>query len=101
MEVTKDFQTFVDGMWTTEKDYNEVYELHQAATGDEESLNIFERKPANGGGDMLIIHKPSDNALRLTPKAAEYFPEWIEQQLMDGMDAESYWGMHHAMEKDD
>ena len=60
LQVTKDFQTFVN----VEK--------------------------CRAGEDVLIIHEPSNNVLRLTPKVQAYFSEWIEQNLMDGWDTESY-----------
>ncbi len=71
LQVTKDFQTFVN----VEK--------------------------CRAGEDVLIIHEPSNNVLRLTPKVRAYFSEWIEQNLMDGWDTESYQGMEHAKQKDE
>ena len=51
--------------------------------------------------DILIGYEPTNSFLRLTPKAAAFFPEWIKANLMEDMDAESFWGMKHAMEKDE
>ena len=95
--VTKNFQTFINGIFI--ENYNEVYELYQAAIGKEQCTYIVQK--CNGSEDTLIIHEPSKNALRLSSKALEYLPEWIEQNLMNNMDAESYWAMEHAKEKDE
>ena len=50
---------------------------------------------------FLIGYEPTNSFLRLTPKAAAFFPEWIKANLMEDMDAESFWGMKNAMEKDE
>lgn len=99
LDVTKDFQTFVDGVFI--ENYQEAYDLYQAASGNEEGQCSFSIESCKGSDDVLLIHEASNNALRLSPKALAYFPEWIEQNLMDGLDAESYWGMEHAKEKDE
>ena len=97
MNVTKDFQTFVDSIF--DMNYYEIYELYQAAIGNEESVTLYRVEPANGSDDTLI-HEASNNALRLTPKAKEFLPQWVEDNLMEGFDAESFYGMKYAMERD-
>lgn len=103
MNVTKDFQEFVDSIFDI--NYHEICELYyaaQIAIGIESGQSTFEIKPANGSDeDMLIIYVPNDYAIRLSKKAAEYFPNWIEENLMEGMDVESYWGYKRAIEKND
>lgn len=101
MEVTKDFAGFAN---MVDMNYHEVYDFYQAAVGNEESQTTFRVLPANGAPeDTLIIYNAYNDiiALRLTPTAKNYLPEWIEQNLMDGMDAESYWSMEYAKEKDE
>ena len=98
MDVTKGFQTFVDSI--CDMNYHEIYELYQAASGNEESVTLYRVEPANGSDDTLIIHEASNNVLRLTPKAKKFFPEWIESNLMGRLDAESFYGMKYAMERD-
>ena len=98
MNVTKNFQSFVDSIF--DMSYYEIYELYQAAIGNEESLTLYRVEPANGSDDTLIIYEPSNYALRLTPKAKEFLPRWIEDNLMEGFDAESFYGMKYAMERD-
>lgn len=97
MEVTKDFMGFAD---VVDMNYQEVYDFYQAAVGAEESQSTFRVLPANGApNDTLIIYNDVI-ALRLSPAAKAYLPEWIEQNLMDGLDAESYWCMEHAKQRD-
>lgn len=100
MEVTKDFMGFAD---VVDMNYQEVYDFYQAAAGNEDGQTTFQVLPANGAPeDTLIIYNTYNNiiALRLSPAAKAYLPEWIEQNLMNGLDAESYWGLEHAKEKD-
>lgn len=96
--VTKDFQTFINGV--SINSYIEVYDLYQTASGNEESQTTYTVEECRGSEDILIIYKPTNNAIRLTPKARVYFPEWIEHNLMNDLDAETYWGLEHAKEND-
>lgn len=97
MTVTKNFEEFVGYMY--DMNYNEIYDFYQAAVGNVDGQSTFNVDKANGSDDILIIYN-ANYALRLTPDAAAYLPKWIEENLMEGLDAESYWGMKHAMEKD-
>lgn len=97
LEVTKDFQTFVNGVFIN--NYIEVYDLYQAASGNEENQTTYTVEECRGSEDILIIYKPTNNAIRLTPKAREYFPKWIEHNLMNDLDAESYWGLEYVNSK--
>lgn len=97
--VTRDFRTFVDGALID--NYNEVYDLYQVVSNRTNGQSTYKIEPCKGSVDILVIHEPSQNALRLSPKACAYLPEWIEQNLMNGLDAETYWGMEHAKENDE
>lgn len=92
---TKDFSSFV-GM--LDLNWQEIYELYQAAIGNTDALSIFKVEPANGSDDTIIFFPALQQALRLTPNAKEFFPKWIEDNLMDGLDAESFWGIKNAEE---
>lgn len=101
MEVTKDFKGFVD---VVDMNYHEVYDFYQAAVGAESSQNTYRVLPAYGDTeDILIVYNAYEDiiALRLSPAAKAYLPEWIEQNLMGGIDAESFWGLENAKEKVD
>ena len=96
--VTKDFQGFVDSI---DMNYHEIYEFYQASVGNTESISLFRVEPANGSEDTMIVHEPMNYALRLAPDAAKILPRWIESNLMEGMDAESFNGMKYAQERDE
>lgn len=96
--VTKDFQGFVDSI---DMNYHEICEFYQASVGNTESISFFRVEPANGSEDTMIVHEPMNYALRLTPDAAKILPRWIESNLMEGMDAESFNGMKYAQERDE
>lgn len=100
MEVTKDFMGFAN---VVDMNYQEVYDFYQVSVGNEDSQTTFRVLPANGAPeDTLIIYNAYNDviALRLSPEAKAYLPEWIEENLMNGSDAESYWVLEHAKEKD-
>ena len=98
--ITKDFQDFINSV--NEINYHEVYDLYQAANSNVDGQSTFTvEKAAGTTDDILIGYEPTNSFLRLTPKAAAFFPEWIKANLMEDMDAESFWGMKHAMEKDE
>lgn len=98
--VTKDFHTFIQSV--NEINYHEIYDLYQASSGNIDGQSTFTVEKAAGvTNDILIGYEPTNSYLRLTPKAAAFFPEWVQANLMDDMDAEGFWGMKHAMEKDE
>lgn len=97
--VTKDFQSFVDG--TIIETYQEIYDFYQAAIGNDDACVDFRIEQCNGSSDILITQIRMNQGLRLSPKAYAYLPEWIENNMMDGMDSESFWGMKHAKETDE
>ena len=75
MEVTKNFQGFVD---VVDMNYHEVYDFYQAAIGADDSQSTFRVLPANGAPeDTLIVYNTYKDiiALRLSPKAKDYLPE--------------------------
>jgi len=96
---TKNFQTFIDNCG--ELNYHEVFELSQVAQGNEGVHSFFTREPASGDTDDIIIgYTPTETYLRLTPKQAAYFPKWIEENLMDNIDADSWYGFQYALDHD-
>jgi len=99
LDVTKDYRSFVEAAMIEE--YQEIYDFYQAAIGNTEGSPGFTVEPCNGSEDILITRTDFNQALRLTPKSAEFLPKWIEENLMSGLDAESFWGMEHAKEEDE
>ena len=82
MHFTRNYQDFVDGCG--ELNYHEIYEMSQVAQGH----------------DIIIGYEPTDTYIRLTPKQAAYFPKWIEEHLMNDMDADSWYGFQYAIDHD-
>ena len=52
--VTKDFQTFINGV--SINSYIEVYDLYQTASGNEESQTTYTVEECRGSEDILIIY---------------------------------------------
>jgi len=99
MHFTRNYQDFVDGCG--ELNYNEIYEMSQVAQGHDMISGFFKRQEANGDTDDIIIgYEPTDTYIRLTPKQAAYFPKWIEEHLMNDMDADSWYGFQYAIDHD-
>lgn len=96
-EFTKSFETFVESI---DMNYHEIYYLYQAVSNGMAVSSLFRVEKASNSDDDLIIHEATGTTLRLTGKARSYLPKWIEENLMEGMDAESYYGWKCAMEKD-
>ena len=96
-EITRNFETFVGSI---DMDYHERYDLYQVACRGESAFSRFRVEKANNSDDDLVIHIATGTTLRLTGKARSYLPQWIDQHLMGGMDAESYYGMRCQMEED-
>ena len=97
-EITKSFETFVGSM---DMDHHERYDLYQGACRGKSVFSLFRVEKAHNSDDDLVIHIATGTTLRLTGKARSYLPKWIEEHLMGGMDAESYyWDKVRAMEKD-
>ncbi len=94
---TKNFESFVN---SCDLDWQEIYELFLAATGNSNTLAILSVEKTNGHEDTIIFHKGLNKAIRLTPEARDYFPTWIEQNLMNGLDAETFWALKSAEERD-
>lgn len=94
---TKSFDEFSQCIIKT--DWKEVYDFYDAAK-NKESKTFFLVYETKGSTDMIIEHEPSGNCLRLSEKAINYLPEWIEIHMMDEMDSESYYGYHYQMDKD-
>ena len=88
---TTDFNDFLHGVDL--EDYNEIYELANAASQGE-SGNYYE---VTQEGDKIFI-----KTLALLSEAARNaFILKLEQEYMDGMDQESFWGYKRALEKSD
>ena len=94
---TIDFSDFVSKI--DFEDYNDKYEFYEAATDQSEVTNLF--CTTQSGGITFINYVPTDVTLQLTDNKLKDLPRWIERNLMDDMDAESYFSFHRNLKKDD
>ena len=94
---TKDFQVFVKGLDLT---WQETCDLYDAARYNRDTA-LFKVNPAISSQDTIIFCPSMELALRMTPKAKEKFPEWIQKNLMEGLDSETYWDVKNEEEKED
>ncbi|KAF5028730.1 hypothetical protein DSECCO2_656010 [anaerobic digester metagenome] len=95
---TKKFEEFIQCF--NASDWREIYDFYLASV-DREDVTFFDVYQANGSEDTIIEHKASPYCLRLSPAQAEFLPKWIEKNLMDDMDSDSYFGLHYQLEKED
>lgn len=94
---TTNFDEFLHGV--NLDDYNEIYELANAASQGENG-NYYE---VTQDGDKIFIKCVyADITLALLSEAVRNaFISKLEQDYMDGMDQESFWGYKRALEKSD
>lgn len=88
ISATVSFKDFVDSTIFL-RDYREIYELYQAAIGNDETQNTF-RREIDPHGQIIITYEPTKAHLVLTQKTVNCFLKWIIKELMDGMDPELY-----------
>lgn len=79
-------------------DYHEIYDLAQALGGHTDSLAFFEAKQNEYGG-MEIIYPYYDASIELSKEQVADSLKYLETKYMDGMDADTWYGYRHAMEK--
>lgn len=77
--------------------YHEMYELVQAIEGNAETLTFFE---VSDKGDTRTINYVVFNILfRFLLSDVEKLVAWLEDNYMDGLDADSWYGFQYAMER--
>lgn len=96
-DYTIDFSDFVSKIDL--EDYNDKYEFYEAAIDQSDVTNLF--CTTHSGGITFIHYVPTDVTLQLTDNKIKELPRWIERNLMDDMDAESYFSFNKNMEKKD
>lgn len=92
---TDSIQNFMEAVG--DLNYHEMYELVQAIEGDAETLTFFE---VSDKGDTRTINYVVFNILfRFLLSDVEKLVAWLEDNYMDGLDAESWYGFQYAMER--
>lgn len=94
-----DFDLWLDNVDLS--DFNDVYSLYHSVSGIED-WGSFRTERGRGSQNLLVHSYDCDESLLLaSDKARDAFLKKIEDKYCEGMDIESYYGYHHAMEKDD
>lgn len=98
--ITQDYQVFYDSL--LDPNYHDIYDLHEVASGKDSPFGFFEIQPNYRGNDALIKSTLNNGGLSLLLplEKRQEFLDWIEKNLMHGMDAESYYGWEYNMEHD-
>lgn len=94
---TVDFSDFVSKIVL--EDYNDKYEFYEAAIDQSDVTNLF--CTTHSGGITFIHYVPTNVTLQLTDNKLKELPRWIERNMMNDMDAESYFSFQANLEKED
>lgn len=95
---TQDFDTWLES--TDLSDFNDVYSLYHSVSELEQWAG-FSTVQAPNGAYILNSVDTGENLCMSTVKSRDAFLKKIEADYCDGMDIESWYSFHHAMEKDD
>ena len=77
--------------------YYEIYELNNAINGDAETLDFF--KVEDDGKLRTVTYTVMDVAYTFNISKVRKMTRWLEDNYMDGLDAESWYGFKYAMER--
>ena len=92
---TDSIQNFMEAVG--DLNYHEMYELVQAIEGNAEALTFFE---VSDKGDTRTINYVVFNiSFRFLLSDVEKLVAWLEDNYMDGLDADSWYGFQYAMER--
>lgn len=77
--------------------YHEIYELVQAIEGNADALTFFE---VSDKGDTRTINYVVFNiSFKFPLSDVDKLVAWLEDNYMDGLDADSWYGFQYAMER--
>lgn len=77
--------------------YHEIYELVQAIEGNAETLTFFE--VSDKKDTRTIIYIVLNISFKFPLSDINKLVSWLEDNYMDGLDAESWYGFQFAMER--
>lgn len=77
--------------------YHEIYELVQAIEGNVETLTFFE--VIDKEDTRTIIYVVLNISFKFSTSDVDKQVSWLEDNYMDGLDAESWYGFQYAMER--
>lgn len=92
---TDSLQNFMEAVG--DLNYHEIYELVQAIEGNEDALTFFE--VSDKDDTRTIIYVVLNISFNFPLSEVDKLVAWLEDNYMDGLDADSWYGFQYAMER--
>lgn len=92
---TDSLQNFMEAVG--DLNYHEIYELVQAIEGNVDALTFFE--VSDTGDTRTIIYVVLNISFKFPLSDVDKLVAWLEDNYMDGLDADSWYGFQYAMER--
>lgn len=92
---TDSLQNFMEAVG--DLNYHEIYELVQAIEGNAETLTFFEVSETED--TRTIIYVVLNISFKFPLSDVDKLVAWLEDNYMDGLDADSWYGFQYAMER--
>lgn len=93
MTKVKKFEEFMSYVDWNELDINEKRGLYDVANEHMLDLGIFKLEYDETEKGYKLYDKMHDVEMHLTPDQKQYFPRWLEEHYMNGMDGEAYFAI--------
>lgn len=77
--------------------YHEIYELVQAIEGNADALTFFDVRDEEN--TRTIVYVVLNISFKFPLSDVEKLVAWLEDNYMDGLDADSWYGFQYAMER--
>ncbi len=92
---TDSLQNFMEAVGNL--NYHEIYELVQAIEGNVDALTFFEVSETED--TRTIIYVVLNISFKFPLSDVDKLVAWLEDNYMDGLDADSWYGFQYAMER--
>lgn len=92
---TDSIQNFMEAVG--DLNYHEIYELVQAIEGNKDALTFFE--VSDKDDTRIIIYVVFNISFKFPLSDVDKLVAWLEDNYMDGLDADSWYDFQYAMER--
>lgn len=92
---TDSLQNFMEAVG--DLNYHEIYELVQAIEGNVDALTFFDVRDEEN--TRTIVYVVLNISFKFPLSDVEKLVAWLEDNYMDGLDADSWYGFQYAMER--